>query len=118
MQGESDACTKEVVEQYAGLYDALLNDFQKEFGAYLSNCTFVDGGISETWPFFVEMNKAKRNYAQTHQNCYYIDTIGEGLTVSKEPDKEPDIAHYDSDSIIKLGWLFAQMVDVHAVKER
>ena len=120
MQGESDAFLMKTVEQYGRLYDALLDDFGKVFCAYLDDTSvYVDGGISETWPFYQEMNKVKLEYATIHKNCYYIDTIGAGLTVLNEPDEQPDIYHYDSDSIIKLGWLFAQAImNPHHVEEK
>ena len=53
------------------------------------------------------MNELKRKYATDHPNCVFIDTIGEGLHTRNEPFEEPDIGHYDSDSMIKLGRLFA-----------
>ena len=39
-----------------------------------------------------------------------IDTISEGLTIFKEPYEQPEIAHYDSLSQIKLGHLFAEAI--------
>ena len=39
-----------------------------------------------------------------------IDTISEGLTCSNEPSDNPDIAHYDSLSEIKLGHLFIENI--------
>ena len=37
-----------------------------------------------------------------------VDTISEGLTCSGEPEGNPDMAHYDALSEIKLGHLFAE----------
>ena len=53
------------------------------------------------------LNETKRKYAQEHENCVYIDTIAAGLTTEHEPHGEPDMYHYDSDCVIKLGYLFA-----------
>ena len=43
----------------------------------------------------------------SHMNTV-IDTIAEGLSTSNEPENEPDRAHYDALSEIKLGNLFAE----------
>lgn len=37
-----------------------------------------------------------------------IDTIYHGLTCSNEPVNQPDMAHYDSMSELKLGYLFIE----------
>ena len=107
MQGESDSDSPEHVLQYSRRYGAFLSDFESEFKPYLENCIYVDGGISETWQYRREMNDAKAEYARTHKNCVYVDTIASGLTTENEPKEAPDIWHYDSDSVIKLGYLFA-----------
>ena len=41
---------------------------------------------------------------------HLIDTNAEGLTAQNEPEENPDRAHYDSLSEIKLGHLFAAEV--------
>lgn len=40
----------------------------------------------------------------------YFSTIDHGLTTLNEPYDEPDTAHYDSMSEIKLGRLFAEQI--------
>ncbi len=108
MQGESDACEPEHAGKYIGLYDALLSDLKSRFGGYMKNCVFTDAGISGIWKYFREINEAKRAYASESPDRRYIDTIGAGLTTLNEPHGAPDIYHYDSDSTIKLGRLFAE----------
>ena len=110
MQGESDACLSEHVANYKIDFDCFVNDFQKEFSQYLTDCIYADAGISEIWPCYEDMNSFKKEYAKTHSNFRYIDTIQNGLTTKFEPMEEPDIYHYDCESVIKLGKLFAQQV--------
>lgn len=110
MQGESDTDTLEHINQYAHLYDCLLKDFNAMFKDYLEDCVYVDGGISDVWPSYEVMNTVKREYDDTHPHCYYIDTIGAGLTTRNEPPEAPDIWHYDTDSVIKLGYLFGEKI--------
>ncbi len=110
MQGESDTDTLAHINQYAHLYDCLLQDFKEMFQDYLEDCVYVDGGISDVWPSYDVMNAVKREYNETHPNCFYIDTLGAGLTTRYEPPEAPDIWHYDTDSVIKLGHLFGEKI--------
>lgn len=112
MQGESDADTLEHVNQYARLYDCMLKDFNETFKDYLEDCVYVDGGISVEWNYYEAMNAVKRGYNETHPNCYFIDTLGAGLTTRNEPPEEPDIWHYDTDCVIKLGHMFAERIEL------
>lgn len=112
MQGESDAFETDTVEKYGMRYRNLLKDLNDAFGAYMKNCVYIDAGISEIWPFYREINAWKKDNAEKTLNSFYIDTIAEGLTTSKEPEPEVDIAHYDSDCTVKLGYLFAEKIDL------
>lgn len=108
MQGETDACDANNTKNYGWHYENLVADFTAAFGDYFEDCRFIDGGIGTRWPFYEEMNRAKAAYAAAHDHAVYIDTIDAGLTTVHEPTDEPDTAHYDSDSVIKLGHLFAE----------
>ena len=109
MQGEGDALSLESVKRYEKLYDNFIQDVKTNFASYITDCVFVDAGISDFWPFYKEMNEQKKKYAK--ENGYiYIDTISAGLTTNFEPIEEPDKAHYDSNSIVKLGELFADNI--------
>lgn len=110
MQGESDANLEEATEKYAKNYDALLRDLKAEFAAYMDKCVFIDAGISTVWERYERINGIKRKYAEKRADCVFIDTIAGGLTTLNEPDGEPDIGHYDSDSGIKLGHMFADKI--------
>jgi len=108
MQGESDAGSLQDVEHYKIYFDNFINDLKKEFSKYLEECVFVDAGISEMWPFYKEMNAFKKEYAQKYSKFVFVDTIKNGLTTKYEPVEEPDLAHYDCESVIKLGKLFME----------
>ncbi len=110
MQGEHDASSKETVLEYERNYHYLLTDLQREFSQYMAECAYVDAGISSQWPFYKELNEIKKLYAQTHDNCFYVDTIKAGLSTMHEPEDNPDVAHYDCGSIIELGRLFADNI--------
>ncbi len=110
MQGESDADTQEHVSGYSARYETMLSDFAADFGCYYNNCVFVDGGISEIWPLYREINEVKKNLAKKANNRFYIDTVAQGLTTQNEPQPDVDTAHYDSDCTVKLGNLFAERI--------
>lgn len=109
MQGENDAVTKENTDAYIGRYERLLGDLESRFAPYFENCRYIDAGISEIWDHHEELNANKREYAEK-MGHKYIDTIAAGLTTKNEPEEEPDIYHYDSDSIVRLGELFAEAI--------
>lgn len=110
MQGESDASETETTTQYISLYDTMLRDLAAAFPGYMDDCLYIDGGISTVWPYYRELNTAKRQYAESRADCRYIDTIAAGLTTENEPEEEPDTYHYDADCVIRLGKLFAEQV--------
>ena len=110
MQGESDAFETDTVEKYGMRYENLLKDMNDIFGKYMENCVYIDAGISEIWPYYREINAWKEKHAEEMPNSFYVDTIKEGLTTSREPEPEADIAHYDSDCTVKLGHLFAERI--------
>ena len=110
MQGESDANMEAATVEYAHNYDAFINDFKSNFKKELDNCKFIDAGISTVWERYERMNEIKRKYAETHADAVFIDTIAEGLTTMNEPAGNPDIGHYDSESMLLLGRLFAEKI--------
>ena len=111
MQGETDAFSLETTKDYGERYHRLLCDLRAAFGEYFSNdCVFADGLISDRWNCYEQINAIKRTYASTHENCVIVDTLAEGLERLLEPEEEPDTAHYDAASTVKLGRLFASCV--------
>ncbi len=110
MQGENEACDRAAAEGYGRIYANFIADLTAAFAPYMEGCKFVDGGISRQWSFYETVNLQKKAYAEAHENCVYLDTIAAGLTTANEPEEAPDLAHYDSDSTLKLGRMFAEAV--------
>lgn len=112
MQGESDASSYLPSYNYEMHLLNFITDIRKEFSQYASRdgIAFIDAYIAEStgyWPYSEMVNKAKKNVAKMSYYNYVIDTEKEGLTCTNEPFENPDRAHYDSLSEIKLGYLFA-----------
>ena len=113
MQGESDASSYLPSYNYEMHLQNFITDIRKEFSQYASRdgIAFIDAYIAEStgyWPYSEMVNKAKKNVAKMSYYNYVIDTEKEGLNCTNEPFENPDRAHYDSLSQIKLGNLFAQ----------
>jgi hypothetical protein len=85
----------------------MLCDLRALYGDLMVDCVYVDAGISEIWNLWQEINAIKVAYAAEADNRVYLDTVAAGLTTKNEPVEEPDIAHYDSDCVIRLGQMFA-----------
>ena len=111
MQGEGDS--------YEGYYQEYY-DNTKEFVGNLRNdlkelagnkdFPFVDAGINNSpqWQYYRKVNEAKQQFADEGENNIYIDTIAAGLHTNQEPFDTPDTAHYDTESQVQLGHLFAE----------
>ena len=112
MQGESDSIEEQHALDYEQNLSCLVADIRAEFAPYASNngIAFVDAYIADSffWKHYIQLNQSKQAVADASPMNVVIDTIGHGLSVTEEPAGEPDIAHYDSLSEIKLGHLFAE----------
>lgn len=126
MQGEGDA--------YPALYDKYydnLKGFVTDVRADLKELSgnvdvpFIDAGIANTidpethkpvWEYYKEVNDAKKQFAAESENNFYIDTIEAGMHTNEEPFGEPDLAHYDSESQVMLGNLFAEQFEQFLMK--
>ena len=112
MQGESDSMEEQHAIDYEENLSNLVSDIRAEFAPYASNdgIAFVDAYIAATifWKHYIQLNQSKQAVADSSPMNVVIDTIEHGLSVTEEPAGEPDIAHYDSLSEIKLGHLFAE----------
>ena len=109
MQGESDSGKPEKVDDYIFRYDAMLRDIGERYANYFKSCTYIDAGISEMWVGYENMNAQKKAYAEERGYCF-IDTVAAGLTTKNEPHENPDTAHYDVGSAVRLGELFAEFI--------
>jgi hypothetical protein len=114
MQGESDTTDFKAERYY---------DNQARFVAYLredlakyaedGGIYFIDAGISNSpycEPAYPKINEAKEAFANDSLLNMYFSTIDAGLTVHLEPEGEPDLGHYDSLSVLKLGHMFGECV--------
>ena len=115
MQGESDSFSVENATNYKDNLTYLIKDVRKKFTSYAGDngIAFVDAYIADNpnyWVYCDLVNESKRQVAELSWTNVLIDTIAEGLTCSEEPEENPDMAHYDSMSQIKLGHLFAENV--------
>lgn len=114
MQGESDADSDAPYKLYESYESSFVSDLRSEFLAYKpfgKKIGFIDAGISDSkpWVHYKEINQAKYNLSQKDpENHVYLDTIGANLTYNLEPTETPDLYHYDSASMIKLGHMFGE----------
>lgn len=114
MQGESDADADAPYNLYETYESLFISDLRSEFLAYKpfsKKIGFVDAAISDSkpWVHYKEINQAKYNLSQKDpENHIYLDTIAAKLTYNLEPTETPDLYHYDSASMIKLGQMFGK----------
>lgn len=111
MQGESDAFDVKTASDYKENLSNFIADVRDEFSCYAADTgiIFVDAYIAASpmyWVYYAIVNQSKKAVADSSPINILIDTIDYGLTTNKEPFDNPDIAHYDSLSEIKLGHLF------------
>lgn len=111
MQGEDDSSSN-YYSKYYEYEKALVEDMRSELNYYstVDGIGFVDAGISDcsAWTHHVEVNEAKKELADEDENHIYFGTIEQELEYNNEPIGNPDIYHYDSSSMIKLGNIFAE----------
>ena len=115
MQGEGDSYDKYCDAYYENLR-RLKTNLDREFLKLTenNNLPFIDAGIGMgknpntqelEWKRYAEVNAAKQDFAALSETNIYFDTISQGLHSDQEPN---DFVHYDSESQIKLGHLFAK----------
>ena len=115
MQGESDSFSTEHATGYAEHLRNLIADIRDEFSRYAADdgIAFIDACIADNpvyWVFCDMVNASKQQVAGDSPLNVLIDTNAEGLTTKNEPEENPDQAHYDALSEIKLGHLFGAEV--------
>lgn len=105
MQGENDANNDELTAAYRKNLEDVVARFRNDYAAYAPSkgIPLIDAGISSYWKNYEQVNAAKKDFADSSEINYYFDTMAEGLTY----DQDPDPYHFDADSVIKLGALFA-----------
>ena len=111
MQGEGDSYDGYYQEYYDNLKEFVGNvrtDLKELAGN--KEIPFIDAGINNSpqWQYYRKVNEAKERFANDSENNIYIDTIEAGLHTNQEPFDEVDTAHYDTESQVLLGKLFAE----------
>lgn len=112
MQGEDDSSGLNY-NSYEELERNFIADLRKDLAYYKpadAEIGFIDAGISDcvAWTHHDVINAAKAALASEDADHVYIDTIAEGLRYDGEPAGAPDIYHFDSSSMVRLGHLFAE----------
>ena len=109
MQGESDSGFYNSLK-YEENTSNLIKSIRKDLKEHIQDegMYFVDAYISSSpyWKHYENVNEAKQKVCDSSNLNICVDTIKENLSVDKEPINNPDLAHYDSLSEIKLGHLF------------
>ena len=112
MQGEGDS--------YLGYYEVYQDNLREFVGnvredlrelAGDKDIPFIDAAINpkrRVWQYGPEVNEAKVAFAEESENNYFIDTVEAGLHTDQEPFDQIDECHYDSESQVQLGHLFAE----------
>ena len=110
MQGESDADNK-LSKRYYKNTKEFVQFLRDDLSSYQDAIDFIDAGISDSpyWRQYQKINEAKYKYSNEDSNNYYFDTITFGLHYNQEPVDGPDLAHYDAESEVLLGRLFATL---------
>lgn len=119
MQGESDSNKSSFYELYENNFINDFNDYFVDFGDPEEGIKFIDAGISDgrnpedtayVWDY-TRINQAKiNNQARDPDNRFYIDTIAAGLKTDPHNQRGGDLYHYDAESMVKLGYLFADVL--------
>lgn len=111
MQGEGDAW-EGYYQHYFDNLSLFVSNIREDLLELSGNVElpFIDAGISNArnWQYYKEVNEAKKQFAALSDNNIYIDTIEAGLHTNEEPFSDPDTAHYDTESEVELGRLFAE----------
>ena len=114
MQGESDSLNRRTANKYYKNTKNLINYLRKDLIEYYdNNLLFIDAGIEEIdiWKYYNVINNAKYKISQENEYNIYFSTKEMGLTTNLEPIELPDLAHYDSMSMLELGRKFASFID-------
>ena len=119
MQGEGDSYDQYYQVYYNNLKEFVTNlrtDLKEQSGN--KDFPFIDAGISnaKVWQYYRKVNEAKKQFADESNNNFYIDTIAAGMHTDQEPFDTPDECHYDTESEVQLGHLFAEAFEPFLMK--
>ncbi len=105
-QGESDAIWLPQSSRYYANQAGMVEYVRTAFADYASakGIAFIDAGIhGGVWNAYRSINLQKYQFSLTSPINFFIDISGLGFTTLKDND---DVAHYDSDCMLKLGHLY------------
>ena len=113
MQGESDSFSVKDAKKYEERLTNFIADIRDEFSEYASDdgIAFVDAYIADNpvfWVYCEHVNNSKLAVSKKSPMNLLVDTVSAGLTCTEEPEENPDVAHYDSLSELKLGNMFIE----------
>ncbi len=120
MQGEGDAWA-DYYQSYLSNLRTFVTNVRTDLRDYSGDkeFAFIDAGINnypERWQYWEEINNAKQAFAAESENNFYVDTVGAGMHTNIEPRGNVDRDHYDSDSQVLLGHLFAEAFEPFLIK--
>ena len=125
MQGEADAeyPHRDWSESYRTNLSVFVAGMRDHFAAFAreEQLPFIDAYISQStdWTYYAAVNAAKRAFAGESENNRLLDTLAPGLMepgtdgliyFREDTTLSPDIKHYDSASMLKLGNMFGEAV--------
>jgi len=113
MQGEEDSLYNEAISAYERNLQFLISDFRNDYSLFSNKrpIFFIDAGISKAWEHQKEINLAKKNVFRLSKYNRLLSTINLKLKYNEEPTIDnPDIAHFDSLSELKLGIEFGKEI--------
>lgn len=115
IQGENEGASKTLSQKYADIVSGVATRMRSDFGKYAAEdgIAFIDAGISDSpmWKYYKEVNEGKKQFSETSDLNYYFSVIEAGLEYKNEPAGNPDLAHYDSASVVKLGNILGEYID-------
>ena len=113
MQGEGDSYPG-FHEVYKDSLELFVSNLREDLNTYTGGkiLPFIDAGISDAaiWEYSAQVNAAKRAFAEESELNFFIDTIAAGMHTNQEP-VPVDECHYDSESELLLGHLFAEQFE-------
>ena len=112
MQGEGDTYSMDYYDTYQDNLRYFVGNVRSDLRSLSGEreIPFIDAKISGegAWTYWGQVNRAKRLFSEESDNNFLVDTIAAGMHTTHEP-VPVDNCHYDSDSEVLLGHLFARM---------
>ena len=126
MQGEGDSYD-DYYDKYYDNTKLFVSNLREDFKSFAGNkdFPFIDAGINNSinpntgileWQYYKEVNEAKKKFASESDINIYIDTIAAGMHTNQEPRGSVDHCHYDTESEVLLGKLFAEQFEQFLTK--